>query len=609
MLLQFLSIFFLLFVGSIGPGLFLVRRMPWTPAEKLSAALGLSCSIIYVTSFVIFLATRSADQFRSCALTVSLACFALTVWCFKDLLALWRNREVRHQLAAFVILFVWGLLLLALVRNYSGGVCSQDWLEHYQRAAYFIVHPSSEAVLISRLPIPSRPPLMNLVAAHYLAQVGLRFDLLQVGLRFELFQVIFLFLNLLIIFPLSLMLRLFARRGAANWRFLVIFLMANPLFWWNVTWTWTKVFTGFYIIVALWFYLAGLRKADPLRVALAFLFLAVGFLSHFSAGPYALAIGVHYLVFVFRGKRSQWLAVLGGGAAALALLTIWFGYSVTVFGFDKTFGSNTTMLGFGSASPAQNAQKIAGNIFYSFIPHPFRVSKATFDDSLGQPSALGYLRDYVLTMLNPNFILAMGAMGGLLVLYLLTKTFRGPPKPNPGATAFWITFITISGLVGIAAHPTLDVFGVAHICGQPLIYLGLAFLAARFLTLPLVLRWLAVAGCLFDFSLGVWLHFHLENQPIQLTALTQPSPEAFAVSGWISPDNQLSKWAGFNWIEKTSMKITFLGDHCVRLVPIIQFVLPVGFALGLFVLIRASPRTIVPARHRASALDTVHSET
>jgi hypothetical protein len=585
MLLKLLLLAFILPVCSIGPGLFFVRRLPWAPAERLPAALGLSFCLLYGTSFLIFLGGWAPEGY----LVVSGICLACTALCAADLARLWRNRDVRRQCMAFGALFLWGFLLLSLIRHYSGGICSVDWLEHYQRTLYFIVHPAQPPQW-NGLPVPSRPPFMNLLAAHFLGHFFSKDFLIHggdSGLGFELFQVIFLYLNLLIVFPLCLMLRLFDRRGMGNLPVLIVLLMSNPLLWWNVTWTWTKVFTGFYVISALWFYLAGLRKNDWARTALAFFFLAAGSLAHFSAGPYALAIGVHYFGFVFRGTRFQWRALAVGGLAASALMATWFGYSAYAFGPKSTFTSNSTSRGFAADTLDQNALKIVHNIAYSIVPHPLHVSRPTFDESLGQPSKVGYFRDYVLMIWNPNFILSMGSVGGFLVIYLILRLLRSSPSGKPHAgRSFWLPFIIISALAGIAVHPTEDAFGVAHICGQPLIYLGVTFLAARFWTLPRAAQWLAIAACLVDFALGILLQFHVEHQVIKLTAPIV-SNDALVQARWTPPDNDLSKWAGFNWKAKMLTHVVYLGDHCDHLAVTIQVLVVLAFGLGITVLIRS----------------------
>src|SRR5690606_21940942 len=104
-------------------------------------------------------------------------------------------------------LFLVGLLLMSMVRHLSGGMWAGDWLEHYERTLFFLEHWPRDYQFIQLYSLPARPPMMNLVAAHYLAHVGN---------AFPHFQFVFLFLNLLVCIPLCMMLSLFARRGGRN---------------------------------------------------------------------------------------------------------------------------------------------------------------------------------------------------------------------------------------------------------------------------------------------------------------------------------------------------------------------------------------------------------
>src|SRR5262245_16965338 len=204
----------LLPVCSVGPGLFVVRRLRWSPAEKLCGAVGLSLVILYGTSFLIY----ALELPRFAFFVVTTGCLGLAALCVPDLRRLGRNHAVRRMCLAFGFLFAWGLLLLALVRHYSGGGWGGDWQEHYERSLFFLEHPPRDFQFVGGYTLPARPPLMNLVAAHFLAHTGT---------DFPLFQVVFLFLNLLIFFPLCLMLGYFARRGRRQLPLLVALLMGN----------------------------------------------------------------------------------------------------------------------------------------------------------------------------------------------------------------------------------------------------------------------------------------------------------------------------------------------------------------------------------------------
>jgi hypothetical protein len=105
--------------------------------------------------------------------------------------------QFRKTVFGFVLLLVWTLAILCMIRHYSGGQWWGDWLEHFQRSLFLLHHLGKDTAFLGLFPLPSRPPLMNLLGAFFMAQVG---D------RFELFQITFAFLNLLVFLPCSLLL-------------------------------------------------------------------------------------------------------------------------------------------------------------------------------------------------------------------------------------------------------------------------------------------------------------------------------------------------------------------------------------------------------------------
>ena len=111
----------------------------------------------------------------------------------------------------------------------------------------------------------------------------------------------------------------------------------------NAWYPWTKLLAVFYVVFALWLYLAGLRKNDSLRIVSAFLCLAAGLMVHYSAGPYVVFVAGHYLLRAFakRPHRIRELAAIG--VCSALLLAIWFGWSIKAYGVHDTFESNTSV--------------------------------------------------------------------------------------------------------------------------------------------------------------------------------------------------------------------------------------------------------------------------
>ncbi|TMA91572.1 MAG: hypothetical protein E6J77_06195, partial [Deltaproteobacteria bacterium] len=356
---RFMFLLLLLVACSVGPGFFLVRKLPWSPPEKLCAALGLSLLVLYLSSFVIF----ALHLPQSAYFGVSALCLALLALSFRDLTGLFGHRRVRRQIAAFAFLFLWAIGLLSLVRHYSGGLWAGDWIEHYERTLFFLDHQPKDTVFIGAYLLPARPPLMNLVAAHFLAQVGRQYDL---------YQVVFLFLNLLIVFPCCLIAGAMAPRGGGRLTLVAGALAASPMLLQNVTWTWTKLAAGFYVILAIWLYLRGWRKQDPLRMTLAFVTLSAGLLVHYSVGPYALFLALHYLIVAFRTRTARWRELACISLFSVGLLATWLAWSTAVYGPRATFGSNTTVTDASKVSASANLVRAGTNLVNTIIPHPFR---------------------------------------------------------------------------------------------------------------------------------------------------------------------------------------------------------------------------------------------
>jgi hypothetical protein len=211
-----------------------------------------------------------------------------------------------------------------------------------------------------------------------------------------------------------------------------------------------------------------------------------------------------------------------------------------------TFQSNTSVT---SAREYQgnNLSKIGANLADSIVPYLLRNGLAY----TGQPNPAGVLRDNAFGFYQVNLIFGMGLVGGPLVLWLLWGFVRRPSAP-PREWRFWRVLIPVCVLVGMVVVGERSPFGAAHLTLIPLEILGLSLVAAAF-------PWrraaaiAVVAGCLVDFSLGVFLQARveaLENTPRQtvFTAGLNPQYGGFQM-GAPTPDG-LSESAWENWFFK-----------------------------------------------------------
>ena len=127
----------LLAVCSFGPGFFVVRRLRLGTDEKL-------CALLRVPRAD--LPGGAGDLPAESQLALVLACHRLLHGddgaLLRDLRRFLLRRQVRRRFAAFGLLLSFGILLLMLIRHYSGGTWSNDWLEHYERARFLSGGPT-----------------------------------------------------------------------------------------------------------------------------------------------------------------------------------------------------------------------------------------------------------------------------------------------------------------------------------------------------------------------------------------------------------------------------------------------------------------------------------
>jgi len=566
--LRFAFELLILSVASVGPGLFLLGRWRRPSLEKLCLAIGLSWLVIYLAATGIYLGDLNGRWY----LAVFGLCAVATAWRWRGLRGLWEHKQVRRAVAGFGLLLLWNLLMLSLVRSYSGGDWFGDWFEHYQRSVFFLDHLPKETKFLGVYDLPARPPMMNLLCGGILAAVGKSYDV---------FGPAAVFLNLLVFFPCALISSALVRRGR-RLGLLTVFFAASPLIVQNATFMWTKLFAAFYVILGTWLYLRGWQKQEPWRIIAALAALASGFIAHYSVGPYLLFFALHYAV-VLRSRRRPWTELLGSAAAGALILASWFLWAVWRYGWKITTSSNTAVADARKLSALGNLRKIGWNIFTTLAPHPLHVPLRRFELDFWQPSSLGWLRDYWFMIYQTTLLAGMGLVGGLLVLWLLWRSLR-PGAGGRGRRLFWGSFVGFCAIAGIAAHGAATQWGVAHICLQPLMVLGVTLLAASFGTMPTWMRRVAAAGLVADFCLGIFLHIHVQRTLMPLEQIG--STRLIALS-----DQLLSTGAIENDIVRIGSQAVLWGDHFAGVQTPLQAVIILLFAAALYRVSRAGSGT------------------
>src|SRR6202140_381814 len=119
--LELLLAMVLLVVCGFPAGFFLTRNLRWSPMEKLCGSIGASYGLLYLAFGTIYQLTPvGAEIPRKLLALVSTGALGLGFVIRRDFVRLFRSFRVRQTVAGFCFLFVWTLVVLAMIRNYSG---------------------------------------------------------------------------------------------------------------------------------------------------------------------------------------------------------------------------------------------------------------------------------------------------------------------------------------------------------------------------------------------------------------------------------------------------------------------------------------------------------
>jgi len=536
-----------LFLGLVfGLGLPLTAGLNLRSEEKIALAPGVALVVLYLAAFAIYVFRLPA----LCFLLLPAAAGAGFVWRRHAIVAALRDPGTRSLLGAYAIWSGWALGFLALVRCYFGigAGATGDWLEHYQRTGFFLGHWPLDYRFIWLYSLPARPPLSNLATGALLA---LSRD------TFLYFQIFSTLQSTLVLLPGWLLCRRFNGGRAAAAAFLLLCLL-NPLLLHNATYPWTKLVTAYFVLAGLHLFLEGRDRASAARTGAAFWFLTAGLLAHYSAGPYLLVLALLHL---WAHRRRWFTGAFAAGLAAAAvpsvlLLATWFGWSWRHYGFAATAASNTAVTSTDVSSAGRFAAEKLDNVVFSLVPR-----------SLREPGYLPPTEPYVSPAVTADqhfylfyqlaLLSAFGCAGAVLLPWCLARRARDPGIPAT-SRRFWTWFLAGTILIGIMVKGGRDEDGVANVCLQPVVVLGLAFLAAEYGRLPPRLRGVLWAGAALDFVLGIALHFHVEHLDLLrpgALALTGPGPGGGGLPPFWS-STILS-----NLLAKAYFGLEFLGDR------------------------------------------------
>jgi hypothetical protein len=537
----YLAAALLFIVTVVGIGWPLASRLLLSKTEQALATVVLSISGLFVVAWSIYVMSL---PLRALWVIPVVAVGGLLAG-RSHILSFWRDRDSQVIAVSQFLISAWCVALLMLVIDYSGGKWVGDWFGHWQRALFFIERWPRDMLFNGFDPVPSRPPLANIITGSllYLSRND-----------FAHYQFFSTLLSSLSFLPAALLCRRFTRATLkpsdvpAAIAVLAVVFMMTPLVAQNATFAWTKLPAAFSVLSGMYFFL---RSQDPdapkAAGALCGLSLAAGVLTHYSAVPYALilAVGWCWIGWSQRAKRPwQHCTAIAALTAGLFLL-LWFGWAAWTYRLG-TLTSNTTVT---DQAPSAGAQLgiILLNLRDSLIPH--FLGGADFS-AFAQTSPWGRWRDWSFQLFQCNFLFMFGSVAWLAVL----KIARGQwtLAPAGAVRSFWLFFTLSTVVVGIAVHGGREPGGLAHICLQPLALLGLTWLAASWHTLSRMWRRLLVAGATLDFALGIALQFAIESHALDRWVLPART--------WAATAASYSLFAQINARVKPQAGWVFVGD-------------------------------------------------
>ena len=483
-----------------------VDRMGLSPAEGLVAGAVLSLIGAWGIAWAVFTsgAPLSAYWLVAAAAAAGLAAGR------RGLSRLADDPAARDLAAGQLLVTAWCAAWLSFVRNHSGGAWLGDWLEHWQRALFFLRQWPRDRLFFDIYQLPARPPLSNVLTAAFLRMTGA---------DYAHYQLVMTALCSLAFLPMGLLAWRFGGRRAV--RVAAVVAMVNPLFVQNATYPWTKLQAAFFILCGLYFFLRA-RDGDG-RPGTAGLLCALSLggavVTHYSAGPYVAVLAGGWAV---AGFRRGWDAgftrsTLLCAAAGACVVAPWFAWSVAEYGWRGTLLSNSSVSML-QKTPGNPLVTMVLNLRDSVIPPQVRGFKGAL---FRQSSAWGALRDQCFLVYQLNPLLALGSVGWIAVV---REALRAAAAAARRDRVLWTGALAGFVLLSYASYGDRDHYGIGHICLQSLVLLGLAFLASRWETLGRGWRVALMAGWAADFCLGIALQFAVED---------------FALDRWFAPGRSL----------------------------------------------------------------------
>ncbi|MCM8805050.1 MAG: glycosyltransferase family 39 protein, partial [Candidatus Omnitrophica bacterium] len=307
--------------------------------------------------------------------------------------------------------------------------------------------------------IPSRPPFFNIVCFFYLSIIG--------G-EFYKYQIISTFLNYMLILSVYLFCKKYLKLENENLFLIIsIIMFLNPAILRQITYTWTKAFCAFYIILGLYFYLKFLNYQNNFSLLFSGFLFGISFIVHFSAGCFILPVFLHLIYRTFLNRTLIKNSILFY-LIFLFIIFTYFSWAIKNYGIYKAFLSTNTYQQQRDLNLIGRIEKDIFNLFKTLYPLPIKTYTNIFRNSGPFYRIFNYLHSVYLCTLP-------GSLTFSLTFFLLFFLFKFKNYKKLSFLNFWSLFFFLGYLLGIIVMPVKELSGFAHIGLLPLISLIICF--------------------------------------------------------------------------------------------------------------------------------------
>ncbi|MCM8804570.1 MAG: glycosyltransferase family 39 protein [Candidatus Omnitrophica bacterium] len=283
------------------------------------------------------------------------------------------------------------------------------------------------------------------------------------GRDFYKYQIVSTFLNSTLLLSIYLFCKEYFKIENKNlFIFLCFILFFNPYILRQITYPWTKAFSGYYTICGLYFYIKFLKDNKNLFLIISGILFGCAFLVHYSSGLYILPL----IIYIFL-KRSLFKKLLIFNIIFFLIIFTYFSWSIKNYGIKNTFLSNTSYQQ-KNLSLNERIEKDLNNLFktiFPIIPKEFTNIFKFYKDSKFR------FFNYILPFYSSNIFGNLTISLSIFLLFIVFKKIK-----NLNIEKFFIYFFLFCFFLGIIVNPSKDLVGVAHVTFLPFVSLILSFL-------------------------------------------------------------------------------------------------------------------------------------